>query len=185
MQGLVVLRRYAESGSTAVSEQRELVRQARSYGMRIIGPERLRPDQHRPGRTPQRLARARDAAPGRIGLFTQSGAIGIALLAGAPPARRSGCPAFVSAGNRADVSGNDVLQYWYDDPDTDVALLYLESIGNPRKFTRLARRTAAAKPIVVVKGARHSGSAPPPGHAVPVTRIARTPRSARCCARPA
>jgi acyl-CoA synthetase (NDP forming) len=68
------------------------------------------------------------------------------------------------------VSGNDVLQYWYDDPDTDVALMYLESIGNPRKFTRLARRTAAAKPLVVVQGARHGGAAPQ-GHAVRATRL--------------
>ncbi|GDY77673.1 hypothetical protein SAV31267_071580 [Streptomyces avermitilis] len=76
----------------------------------------------------------------------------------------------MSSGNRADVSGNDVLQYWYDDPDTDVALMYLESIGNPRKFTRLARRTAAAKPLVVVQGARHGGAAPQ-GHAVRATRL--------------
>ncbi|MGW1926539.1 acetate--CoA ligase family protein, partial [Streptomyces massasporeus] len=108
-------------------------------------------------------------AAGRIGLFTQSGAIGIALLAGLHR-RGAGLSSFISAGNRADVSGNDFLQHWYDDPGTDVVLLYLESIGNPRKFTRLARRTAAVKPVVVVKGARHSGSAPP-GHRVPVTRI--------------
>lgn len=79
----------------------------------------------------------------------------------------TGVSTFVSSGNRADVSGNDVLQYWYDDPDTDVVLMYLESIGNPRKFTRLARRTAAAKPLVVVQG---SGTAPQ-GHAVRATRL--------------
>ncbi|MBW5262863.1 acyl-CoA synthetase, partial [Streptomyces sp. P01-F02] len=84
--------------------------------------------------------------------------------------RGAGLSTFISAGNRADISGNDFLQYWFEDPDTDVALLYLESLGNPRKFTRLARRTAAVKPVVVVKGARHSGSTPP-GHAVPVSRI--------------
>jgi acyl-CoA synthetase (NDP forming) len=112
---------------------------------------------------------------GRMGLFAQSGAIGIALLArlqrrGGGVTGVTGVSTFVSAGNRADVSGNDVLQYWYDDPDTDVALMYLESIGNPRKFTRLARRTAAAKPLVVVQGARHSGIAPL-GHAVRATRL--------------
>lgn len=110
--------------------------------------------------------------PGRIGLFAQSGAIGIALLSrlhrrGGGVTGVTGVSTFVSSGNRADVSGNDVLQYWYDDPDTDVALMYLESIGNPRKFTRLARRTAAAKPLVVVQGA---GSAPQ-GHAVRATRL--------------
>ena len=111
--------------------------------------------------------------PGRIGLFAQSGAIGIALLSrlhrrGGGVTGVTGVSTFVSSGNRADVSGNDVLQYWYDDPDTDVVLMYLESIGNPRKFTRLARRTAAAKPLVVVRargtaarsaGARRTGDA--------------------------
>lgn len=82
----------------------------------------------------------------------------------------------MSSGNRADVSGNDVLQYWYEDPDTDVVLMYLESIGNPRKFTRLARRTAAVKPLVVVQGARH-GSAPQ-GHAVRATMLPHTTVSA-------
>src|SRR5690348_12393469 len=110
--------------------------------------------------------------PGRIGMFAQSGAIGIALLSrlhrrGGGVTGVTGVSTFVSSGNRADVSGNDVLQYWYDDPDTDVALMYLESIGNPRKFTRLARRTAAAKPLVVVQGV---GSAPQ-GHAVRATRL--------------
>ena len=106
---------------------------------------------------------------GRLGLFTQSGSIGIALLSGLHR-RGVGPSSFVSAGNRADVSGNDLLQFWQDDPQTDAVLMYLESFGNPRKFTRLARRTAAAKPVVVVKGALHTGSVPA-GHSVPVTRI--------------
>ncbi|WP_411078082.1 GNAT family N-acetyltransferase [Streptomyces sp. cmx-10-25] len=170
VRGLVVLSAgYAESGPDGRERQRRLVRQARSYGMRIIGPnafgiintaEDVRLNASLAPQTP---------AAGRIGLFTQSGAIGIALLAGLHR-RGAGLSSFISAGNRADVSGNDFLQHWYDDPGTDVVLLYLESIGNPRKFTRLARRTAAVKPVVVVKGARHSGSAPP-GHRVPVTRV--------------
>ncbi|MFI0928952.1 GNAT family N-acetyltransferase [Streptomyces sp. NPDC021012] len=170
VRGLVVLSAgYAESGAAGRERQRELVRQARSYGMRIIGPNAFgiinTADDVRLNAS---LAPQMPAA-GRIGLFTQSGAIGIALLAGLHR-RGAGLSSFISAGNRADVSGNDFLQHWYDDPGTDVVLLYLESIGNPRKFTRLARRTAAVKPVVVVKGARHSGSAPP-GHRVPVTRI--------------
>ncbi|MFE3209367.1 GNAT family N-acetyltransferase [Streptomyces niveus] len=170
VQGLVVLAAgYAESGPAGRERQRELVRQARSYGMRVIGPNAFGVINTGP---PVRLnASLAPETPGRgrIGLFTQSGAIGIALLAGLVR-RGAGVSTFISAGNRADVSGNDFLQYWHDDPDTDVVLLYLESIGNPRKFTRLARRTGAAKPVVVAKGARHSGSAPP-GHAVPVTGI--------------
>ncbi|WP_426366668.1 GNAT family N-acetyltransferase [Streptomyces sp. E-08] len=170
VRGLVVLSAgYAESGAAGRERQRALVRQARSYGMRIIGPNAFgiinTADDVRLNAS---LAPQMPAA-GRIGLFTQSGAIGIALLAGLHR-RGAGLSSFISAGNRADVSGNDFLQHWYDDPGTDVVLLYLESIGNPRKFTRLARRTAAVKPVVVVKGARHSGSAPP-GHRVPVTRI--------------
>ncbi|WP_282696014.1 bifunctional GNAT family N-acetyltransferase/acetate--CoA ligase family protein [Streptomyces sp. CC208A] len=170
VRGLVVLSAgYAESGPEGRERQRALVRQARSYGMRIIGPNAFGIiDTAADVRLNASLAPEMPAA-GRIGLFTQSGAIGIALLAGLHR-RGTGLSSFISAGNRADVSGNDFLQYWYDDPSTDVVLLYLESIGNPRKFTRLARRTAAVKPVVVVKGARHSGSAPP-GHRVPVTRI--------------
>ncbi|MFJ5141974.1 GNAT family N-acetyltransferase [Streptomyces sp. NPDC088707] len=170
VQGLVVLSAgYAESGADGRERQRQLVRQARSYGMRIIGPNAFGIiNTAADTRLNASLAPQMPAA-GRIGLFTQSGAIGIALLAGLHR-RGAGLSSFISAGNRADVSGNDFLQHWYDDPGTDVVLLYLESIGNPRKFTRLARRTAAVKPVVVVKGARHSGSAPP-GHRVPVTRI--------------
>ncbi|MFF9431821.1 GNAT family N-acetyltransferase [Streptomyces sp. NPDC014746] len=170
VRGLVVLSAgYAESGAAGRERQRALVRQARSYGMRIIGPNAFGIiDTAADVRLNASLAPQMPAA-GRIGLFTQSGAIGIALLAGLHR-RGAGLSSFISAGNRADVSGNDFLQHWYDDPGTDVVLLYLESIGNPRKFTRLARRTAAVKPVVVVKGARHSGSAPP-GHRVPVTRI--------------
>ncbi|MGW6389977.1 GNAT family N-acetyltransferase [Streptomyces sp. NPDC055103] len=170
VRGLVVLSAgYAESGPAGRERQRELVRQARSYGMRIIGPNAFGIiNTSEAVRLNASLAPHMPAA-GRIGLFTQSGAIGIALLAGLHR-HGAGLSSFISAGNRADVSGNDFLQHWYDDPGTDVVLLYLESIGNPRKFTRLARRTAAVKPVVVVKGARHSGSAPP-GHRVPVTRI--------------
>ncbi|MFD6419918.1 GNAT family N-acetyltransferase [Streptomyces sp. NPDC060194] len=170
VRGLVVLSAgYAESGAEGRERQRELVRQARSHGMRIIGPNAFgvinTADEIRLNAS---LAPERPTG-GRIGLFTQSGAVGIALLSGLHR-RGAGVSTFVSAGNRADVSGNDVLQYWYDDPGTDVALMYLESIGNPRKFTRLARRTAAVKPVVVVKGARHSGVAPT-GHNVAATRI--------------
>ncbi|MFF8599637.1 GNAT family N-acetyltransferase [Streptomyces sp. NPDC015232] len=170
VRGLVVLSAgYAESGPEGRERQRALVRQARSYGMRVIGPNAFGIiNTAESVRLNASLAPHMPAA-GRIGLFTQSGAIGIALLAGLHR-RGAGLSSFLSAGNRADLSGNDLLQHWYDDPATDVVLLYLESIGNPRKFTRLARRTAAVKPVVVVKGARHSGSAPP-GHRVPVTRI--------------
>jgi acyl-CoA synthetase (NDP forming) len=92
---------------------------------------------------------------GRVGFFCQSGALGVAILE--TVARRGlGLSTFVSAGNRADVSGNDLLQYWEADPQTAVILLYLESFGNPRRFARLARRIARSKPIVAVKAGRTS-----------------------------
>ena len=100
---------------------------------------------------------------GHIGLLSQSGALGIAILELATE-RRLGLSTFVSAGNKADVSGNDLLEYWEQDPSTHVLLLYLESFGNPRRFARLARRIGRTKPIVVVKsgrtdaGARAAGS---------------------------
>ncbi|WP_282700239.1 bifunctional GNAT family N-acetyltransferase/acetate--CoA ligase family protein [Streptomyces sp. CC219B] len=176
VQGLVVVSAgYAESGPEGRERQRELVRHARAYGMRLIGPNTFgiintAADVRLNASLAPEMPR-----PGRIGLFAQSGAIGIALLSrlhrrGGGVTGDTGVSTFVSSGNRADVSGNDVLQYWYDDPDTDVVLMYLESIGNPRKFTRLARRTAATKPLVVVQGARHGGSAPQ-GHAVRATRL--------------
>ncbi|MFI1035578.1 GNAT family N-acetyltransferase [Streptomyces sp. NPDC020951] len=173
VQGLVVLSAgYAESGPEGRERQRELVRHARAYGMRIIGPNAFGVINTSPRVRLNASLAPEMPRPGRIGLFAQSGAIGIALLSrlhrrGGGVTGVTGVSTFVSSGNRADVSGNDVLQYWYDDPDTDVALMYLESIGNPRKFTRLARRTAAAKPLVVVQGA---GSAPQ-GHTVRATRL--------------
>ncbi|MET9605574.1 GNAT family N-acetyltransferase [Streptomyces sp. NPDC006512] len=168
VQGLVVLSAgYGESGPAGLARQRELVRQVRSYGMRLIGPNAFGVINTAPEvELNASLAPGPAAARGRIGLFTQSGAIGIALLSGLLR-RGEGLSSFVSAGNRADVSGNDILQYWYEDEATDVALMYLETLGNPRKFTRLARRTSAVKPVVVARGGRHT----PAGHVVPGTRL--------------
>jgi acyl-CoA synthetase (NDP forming)/GNAT superfamily N-acetyltransferase len=170
VRGLVVVAAgYSETGPEGRVRQRDLVRQARGHGMRVIGPNAF-------GvlNTAADIRLNASLAPemphrGRLGLFTQSGSIGIALLSGLHR-RGVGPSTFVSTGNRADVSGNDLLQFWQDDPETHAVLMYLESFGNPRKFTRLARRTAAVKPVVVVKGALHSGSVPA-GHSVPVTRI--------------
>ncbi|MGV4886236.1 bifunctional acetate--CoA ligase family protein/GNAT family N-acetyltransferase [Streptomyces viridosporus] len=175
VQGLVVVSAgYAESGPDGRERQRALVRQARTYGMRIIGPNSFGVVNTSPGVRLNASLAPEMPRPGRIGLFAQSGAIGVALLSrlhrrGGGVTGVTGVSTFVSSGNRADVSGNDLLQYWYEDPDTDVVLMYLESIGNPRKFTRLARRTAAAKPLVVVQGARHGAG--PRGHAVRATRL--------------
>ncbi|MEV7358736.1 GNAT family N-acetyltransferase [Kitasatospora sp. NPDC091276] len=168
VQGLVVVTAgYAETGPEGRDRQRTLVRQARAAGMRVIGPNAfglINTDPDRPLN-----ASLAPQLPGRggFGIFCQSGAIGVALLESAHR-RGLGVSSFASVGNRSDVSGNDFLQYWAEDEATEVVLLYLESFGNPRKFTRIARRLAAVKPVVVVKGARHTGSLPP-GHAVPAT----------------
>ena len=113
---------------------------------------------------------------GRVGLFAQSGALGIAVLASA--ARRNlGISTFGSAGNRVDVSGNDFMQYWIDDDNTEVVGLYLESMGNPRKFSRIARNLARIKPVMVVKPGASPRNRFPAATASPSS--ATRPRSAR------
>ena len=95
--------------------------------------------------------------PGRVGLFSQSGTLGLVLLAEAER-RGVGISSFVSVGQRGDVAGNDLLQYWASDPDTDVILMYLETFGNPRKFARLARAVGRDKPVVILSGPTGLGS---------------------------
>jgi acyl-CoA synthetase (NDP forming)/GNAT superfamily N-acetyltransferase len=135
----------------------ELLPVARAAGMRLVGPNCF--GIANTDETVRLNATLAPALPprGRIGFFSQSGALGVALLAEAER-RGVGLSSFVSAGNRADVSGNDLLQYWEDDPATDAVLLYLETFGNPRKFARLARRVGRAKPVVAVASLSRSGS---------------------------
>ena len=150
---VVVSAGFADAGPDGVSVQRRLVAEARGRGMRVVGPNALGVANTDPQvRLNATLAPTMPVA-GRVGFFSQSGALGITLLAAAAE-RGLGLSTFVSAGNRADLSGNDVLQYWQTDPTTDVVLLYLESFGNPRKFARLARRLARTKPIIAVKSGR-------------------------------
>ena len=94
-----------------------------------------------------------------MGLFCQSGALGVTVLE-TVGRRGLGLSSFVSAGNRADVSANDLLQYWEADPATSLILLYLESIGNPRKFTRITRRLSRTKPVVAVRSGRYTQTLP-------------------------
>ncbi len=163
VRGLVVISAgFGEVDEEGMQRQRQLVDLARSHGMRVIGPNALGVINTDPQvRLNASLA---PVAPGRgrIGFFSQSGALGIALLEEVAM-RGIGLSTFVSAGNRADVSGNDLLQYWEEDPSTDVVLLYLESFGNARKFTRIARRISTRKPVVVGKTGR-AVSGVPLGH---------------------
>jgi len=167
---LVASAGFAESG-TAQGEalQDELRHLARRGGMRVIGPnsfgvlntsERARLNASLAPQMPPR---------GTLGLFAQSGALGIAILALA--ARRGlGVSVFVSAGNRVDVSGNDLMHHWIDDADTDAVGLYLESMGNPRKFSRIARQLAGTKPVIVVSSGVSAYSVPP-GHRIRATNV--------------
>ena len=166
---LVASAGFAESGPTGEHLQDELLRTARDSGMRVIGPNSFGViNSHSDVRLNASLAPVLPAA-GHLGLFSQSGALGIAVLADA--ARRNlGISSFASAGNRVDVSGNDFMQYWIDDEVTHAVGLYLESMGNPRKFSRIARQLALRKPVIVVKSGISSYSAPP-GHRARATRV--------------
>jgi acyl-CoA synthetase (NDP forming)/GNAT superfamily N-acetyltransferase len=156
--GLVVVSAgFAEAGADGTAAQRTLIEAAHAAGMRVVGPNSMGIANTDPSvRLNATIAPVLPAA-GRVGFFSQSGALGVALLAEADR-RGLGLSSFVSAGNRADVSGNDLLQYWQNDPGTDVVLLYLETFGNPRKFARLARRMSRLKPVVAVASATR-----PPG----------------------
>ena len=152
---LIVSGGFGEAGPHGLHAELRLVGEARAHGMRVVGPNALGVLNTAPDIRLNATLAPRLPGRGRTGFFCQSGALGTAILADAE-ARGLGLSTFVSAGNRADVSGNDLLQYWETDPDTDLVLLYLESFGNPRKFARLARRLARTKPIVAVKSGRHA-----------------------------
>jgi acyl-CoA synthetase (NDP forming)/GNAT superfamily N-acetyltransferase len=146
---------FADVGPEGTDAERRLVAEARAHGMRVVGPNALGVANTDPAVRLNATLAPRLPGTGRAGFFCQSGALGITILANAA-SRGLGLSTFVSAGNRADVSGNDLLQYWETDAATTVVLLYLESFGNPRKFARLARRLARHKPIVVVKSGAHA-----------------------------
>jgi acetyl coenzyme A synthetase (ADP forming)-like protein len=149
---VVVSGGFAElPGGDAV--QRELVSVARGHGMRLVGPNCVGVLNTHPEVRMNATFSPVPAERGRVGFASQSGGVGIELLARAH-ALGLGISTFVSIGNKADVSTNDLLQYWADDPDTDVVLLYLESFGNPRKFARLARELSHRKPIIAMKSGR-------------------------------
>jgi acetate---CoA ligase (ADP-forming) len=144
---------FAETGIDGVRRQDQLLARVRAHGARLIGPNCLGVFAAAPGLNATFAPHNFPAA--NIGFSSQSGALGLAVLERGAT-RGLGLSAFVSVGNKADVSSNDLLEYWEDDPATDLILLYLESFGNPRKFARLARRVARKKPILAMKGGRTS-----------------------------
>ena len=152
--GLIVISAgFAETGAEGKAAERELVALARSNGMRIIGPNCLGVVNTAPGVHMNATFAPAPPVAGNVAFLSQSGGLGIELMSRAADLG-IGISQFVSVGNKADVSGNDLLQYWADDGRTEVILLYLESFGNPAKFVRLARNVARSKPIVAVKSGR-------------------------------
>jgi acetyl coenzyme A synthetase (ADP forming)-like protein len=145
---LVISAGFAEIGSEGLERQEQLLALIRSYGARLIGPNCL--GIAVAGPSLNATFAARSAPAGNIGFSSQSGALGLALLE-AGESRGLGLSAFVSIGNKADVSTNDLLEWWEDDEATEVVLMYVESFGNPRRFGRLARRVARTKPILALK----------------------------------
>ena len=147
---------FAEHGAEGRARQEMLLALVRAHGARLLGPNCLG-IASAAARLNATFA-AKPIPPGNIGFSSQSGALGLALLEAAGR-RDLGLSAFVSIGNKADVSSNDLLEWWEEDEATDVVLLYLESFGNPRKFARLARRVARRKPILALKsGKTRAGS---------------------------
>ena len=147
---------FAETGEVGRERQDRLLALVRAHGARLVGPNCL--GIAVPGRGLNATFAPRALPTGRIGFSSQSGALGLALLEKAAE-RALGFSSFISIGNKADVSSNDLLEWWEDDEATDLVLLYLESFGNPRTFARVARRVARRKPILALKaGSTSAGS---------------------------
>ena len=153
---VVITAGYAEAGAEGRALQQELVERVRRYGMRMVGPNCMGLLNANPAMRLNASFSPIFPPAGHVGLSSQSGALGLAILALATN-RGVGLSTFVSVGNKADVSSNDLLEYWEEDETTRVILLYLESFGNPRRFARLARRISRTKPIVAVKAGRTRG----------------------------
>ena len=150
VHALVVISAGFDLERDGEANEAKLVDRALRFGMRVVGPESLGVINTAPDCSVFATFADVPISPGSVGFLTQSGTLGMAALEHADRAG-VGISAFVDIGNRLDVSGNDLLQFWRDDPRTEVVLLYLETFGNPRKFTRIARQIARSKPIVAVK----------------------------------
>ena len=155
---VIVSAGFGETGEAGRKAQRDLVKKVRGYGMRLIGPNSMGLMNVRPkgkGGTLNASFAATLPKSGPVAVSSQSGALGLAILEHAQTTEL-GISSFVSLGNKGDVSGNDLLQYWEDDEQTGLIILYLASFGNPRRFARLARRVGRKKPILAVKAERTS-----------------------------
>ena len=168
VKGLLVATAGYSDDDAGLARQRALVHRARAHGMRVVGPESLGLVNTDPAVRLNASMAPELPRRGALSLFSQSAGLGVLLYASAHR-RGLGLSSVISAGNRADVSGNDAMQFWEDDPTTRAVGLYFESIGNPRKFSRIARRLARTKPVIVAKS-DVTGLRLPPGHAVRTTQ---------------
>ena len=155
---VVISAGFAETGPEGAQRQRELLAVCRAAGMRLIGPNCLGILNTDPVVRMDATFGPIVPLPGRVGFLSQSGALGLAIIDYAN-ALGLGLSSFVSVGNKADISSNDLLSFWEQDDRTDLVLLYLESFGNPRKFARIARRVARTKPVLAVKSGRSAAGA--------------------------
>ena len=155
---VVITAGFGETGPSGKALQDELVRRVRGHGMRMVGPNCLGLINRDPDVNLDATFGPAWPPFGTVAISSQSGALGLAILEYARDLG-IGVSQFVSIGNKADVSGNDLLEYWEHDPLTRVVLLYLESFGNPRRFMRVARRVARTKPIIAVKSGRTEAGA--------------------------
>ncbi len=155
---LVISAGFAEAGPDGVARQQELLRVCREAGMRLVGPNCLGVLNTAPARPLNATFAPSWPGAGPVAFLSQSGALGLAII-DYSTSLDLGLSSFASVGNKADISGNDLIRYWEQDPATSVILLYLESFGNPRKFARIASRVAKRKPIVAVKSGRSQAGA--------------------------
>jgi acetyl coenzyme A synthetase (ADP forming)-like protein len=159
VHGMVVITAgFGETGPAGKEMQKELLGIAREAGMRVIGPNCMGVINTHDDVRMNATFSPNAPIQGNVGFLSQSGALGLAVIEYANNLNL-GLSTFISVGNKADLSGNDFIQYWADDPATDVIALYLESLGNPRKFARITRRVGRQKPILAVKSGRSSAGA--------------------------
>ena len=158
---LVVLTGFRDAGEEARARQEELLEVVRSAGVRMVGPNSLGVLNTDPAVSLNATVAGARVPSGRLAISSQSGAIGIGLL-GHAAARSLGVSSFAALGARADVSTNDLLEYWEDDDRTAAVMLYVETFGNPERFARICRRVSQRKPILALKG---RGAAAPAGGA--------------------
>lgn len=155
---IVISAGFAETGAEGARRQQELVSVCRAAGIRIVGPNCLGVINTASEVQLNATFAPHPAIRGRVGFMSQSGGLGIAIIEAAKRAG-VGLSSFVSVGNKVDLSGNDMLRYWEQDPGTDLALLYLESFGDARKFGRIAPWFARHKPLIAVKSGRSAAGA--------------------------